>query len=769
MAEYTASKSLPPGRKVWIISFRHPVRKDPRGKYGLKVRRSLGTEDEAEASRLVSQMEQLLSDTALHSPSKRREAERRFADSPIVVSAFYDPIEAPLTDNPVLIREAQLPFPKHGVPRVLLMGATGSGKTSLLRHFIGSDPKTDRFPSTSTARTTTSDIEVIIAPQDTTFRAVVTFHSQWETTTSVAECVANACLATLYELPDEKIADKLLHHRDQVFRLNYVLGSFASSDSADDEWTYEGEADTDQVAEEAAEPPVPSDQQGKLKSVLDGFLKRIVTLAKTARAKTEADLAIKFSSLTPTDIDIAEEYFADIVEDQAEFDELVEDILNEVLRRFEQLPPGERSNKPNGWPESWTCECAAQDRGEFMRRVRWFSSNYAPAFGRLVTPLVQGIRVRGPFEPHFTTESNDLVLIDGQGFGHTPESTASVSTQITKRYADVDAILLVDNAMQSMLGGSVSILRSVLASGYQRKLAIAFTHADQVSGPNLPDFAARRAHVLRAAAGALSALREALGASLVDEFERELDRRSFMLGWLDKPITAKSKGPAREMENLLAFCRDSVLPENPTEAIPAYEPTGLLFAAQSADGQFQELWKARLGFIVLANVPKKHWATIKALNRRVALSIENGEYSDLRPVAELVARLSESIGRFLDKPAVWHGPSDPLQRQIAIDRMRRRVFEALHSFVDGRLLLSPLPEWLRGFEFAGRYSTSFRAEVIKEIMVGAAPVPNEAMGREVAAFLAHLRTLVYAAIKESGGLLISGDDTAAATTENNSF
>jgi hypothetical protein len=35
-----------------------------------------------------------------------------------------------------------------------------------------------------------------------TFKAVVTFHSQWETTTSVAECVANACLATLYELPD---------------------------------------------------------------------------------------------------------------------------------------------------------------------------------------------------------------------------------------------------------------------------------------------------------------------------------------------------------------------------------------------------------------------------------------------------------------------------------------------------------------------------------------------------------------------------------------
>jgi hypothetical protein len=51
-----------------------------------------------------------------------------------------------------------------------------------------------------------------------------------------------------------------------------------------------------------------------------------------------------------------------------------------------------------------------------------------------------------------------------------------------------------------------------------------------------------------------------------------IDRRSFMLGWLDKPITAKSKGPAREMENLLAFCRDSVLPEIPTEAKRRRDP-----------------------------------------------------------------------------------------------------------------------------------------------------------------------------------------------------
>jgi len=280
MADYVASKSLPPGRNVWIMSFRHPVQKDPKGKYGLKVRRSLGTEDEAEADRLIAKMNELLADSTLHNLSKRKEAERRFGDT--VASAFYDPIRTPASDNPLLIRNKHIQEPKHA-PKIQLLGPTGSGKTSLVRHLIGSDPKTDRFPSTSTARTTTSDIEVIIAQKDSTFKAVVTFHSEWETRTSVAECVTNACLATLYELPDDKVADKLLHHKDQVFRLSYVLGSYTQSGNSDNEWNYEGESETEEPTELGLEPSVPPDEQAKLKSVLDSFLGSIRSLAELAR------------------------------------------------------------------------------------------------------------------------------------------------------------------------------------------------------------------------------------------------------------------------------------------------------------------------------------------------------------------------------------------------------------------------------------------------------------------------------------------------------
>jgi hypothetical protein len=755
VAVYTASQSLPPGRKIRVLTFRHPLRKDGRGKLGLKVRCSLETSDEEEAERLTDQMNELLADANLHSILKQREAERRFA--PLVVAAFYEGLDADAAD-PEKARDKQIAIP-GGVPRVLLAGVTGSGKTSLLRQLMGFDPRADRFPSTSTARTTTCDIEVIATSESTKYKAIVTFRSQWETTASVAECVSSACLGVVHGWSEQKVAERLLHHPDQIFRLNYVLGSY-SKQSGDDDWGYEGESNPDMSSFDEASVSV--EQQQEMQSVLEAFLRRIRSLAETAQEKTEKDLDIQFDNLSSADRDFAEEYFEENLENLPEFDHLVDDILEEILLRFKNLPPGEPRNRPGGWPESWMCECDARSREDFIRRVRWFCSNYAQQFGRLVTPLVQGIRVRGPFRPRFTPEVSDIVLVDGQGFGHTPESTASVSTQVTKRYAEVDAILLVDNATQSMLPASLSILRSVLASGYQRKLAVVFSHVDEVKGPNLQDFESKRAHVMNSAVGALRNLREVLGASLVEAFERQLDGRCFMLGWLDKPITEKSKGVAREMEALLSFCRDSILPEPPTEAVPMYDPTGLLFAAQSADTQFQELWKARLGYIALANVQRKHWATVKALNRRI-VSFQVKEYGDLRPVAELLERLSESIGRFLDKPR-WHGPTDPGQRQAAIDKVRQRVFAALRGFVEDRLLNAPLPEWVRAYDLSGRYSTFRRSETIKEIVEEAAPVPNEAMSREVSAFLSELRGLVRSSIKEGGGVLELAENIPAAGT-----
>lgn len=56
---------------------------------------------------------------------------------------------------------------------MLLFGTTGAGKTTVVRQLLGSDPKTDRFPSTSTAKSTIADTEIVVAQGS--LRGEVTF------------------------------------------------------------------------------------------------------------------------------------------------------------------------------------------------------------------------------------------------------------------------------------------------------------------------------------------------------------------------------------------------------------------------------------------------------------------------------------------------------------------------------------------------------------------------------------------------------------------
>ena len=175
---------------------RHP-------RHGLKVRRGLRTQDATIADRLVEQLNTLLADQSWWSLDRRTEAAQRF-DS-IVVSAFYDGIEVGKIKSRDL-REAiiPLPTPDDGYARVLLVGQTGAGKTTLLRQLIGSDPKYDRFPSTSTAKTTTADIEIVTG--NGPFEAAITFMTEHEVRCAVDECLEEACMNVIQGRDESGIA-----------------------------------------------------------------------------------------------------------------------------------------------------------------------------------------------------------------------------------------------------------------------------------------------------------------------------------------------------------------------------------------------------------------------------------------------------------------------------------------------------------------------------------------------------------------------------------
>ena len=756
-SRYTASHAPTKEGSGRVMSFRHPLRKDPRGKQGRKVRRGLGTSDVARAQSLVDQMNVLLGDPSWHSITKRAEAERRF--DAIVVRAFYDGIETAAHDS-WEIRNAALPLPGvgDGYSQVMMVGTTGAGKTSLLRHLIGSHPERDRFPSTSASRTTISDIEVITS-EEPTYRAVVTFFNEWMVHTNVHECVAGACAALWDDLPDDRLADRFLTHRDLRFRLGYVIGSWRENEASvesDNGWDYDEEqtgADTEEDTVDGA-LPTASDFE-RMHEILCSFLGRVRALADAAKQRLAADLDVDLTTLGGADKEAAQDLFEDIVQSLGDFDELVNDIMDEIRLRFAELTPGTLSTHSGGWPKSWHYE--TQDRAAFVRAVRRFSSNFAPAFGTLLTPLVDGIRIEGQFFPTFSDRHSQLVLLDGEGLGHVGDPAAGVASRIAKRFGAVDVILLVDSAKAPMLEAPASVLRAVAASGHQKRLALAFTHFDMVRGQaNLPTFATQRAHVLSSVHQKLTSLKEVVGQPAVRAIERELDGRCFMLGFLDRPLTEKNRGPVGEMLRLLDFCEAAIAPIIPSDASPVYDTAGLVLAIQAATSDFHSRWDAILGIRRSGNIRTAHWAEVKALNRRVVLEIDGCEYKDLRPVADFVARLSESITKFLDKPIRWK-PREPVDTEAdeALARVQREVFSRLHEFVEARLLRLPRQQWMEAFDYRGSGSTRERAKVIQTIYDASAPIPGPALDPHSEEFLRDVRLLVHEAIRDGGGELVS--------------
>ena len=121
------------------------------------------TRDEAEATDLVAELNELLGEPRYHDPGARSEAAARFDAR--VVTIFFDGMVAEPLDFESF-REESIPLPPRGEPdgyrHALMLGTTGAGKTTLVRQIIGTDPDTERFPSTSTSRTTIHDTEVVL-------------------------------------------------------------------------------------------------------------------------------------------------------------------------------------------------------------------------------------------------------------------------------------------------------------------------------------------------------------------------------------------------------------------------------------------------------------------------------------------------------------------------------------------------------------------------------------------------------------------------------
>jgi|CXWK01.1.fsa_nt_gi hypothetical protein len=728
MSTYQASKTRTQ-RAGWSVIFRHPAVVNPdTGKPGKRMRYGLGTRDDDEAEILVVALNAMLADERWWSASARAEASGRFPDR--VVDIFFGPMTAEARDTRAR-REELLPLPSanEGYRTVLLLGTTGAGKTTVLRQLIGTDPETERFPTTATGRTTIADTEVIIGEGD--YSAAVTFFSLDEVTAHLQDCVLQAALASHRGEDRSEIRRTLLQHRDERFRFNYVLGNGAPADNDASESVSGLLANTSFASRGAAAdkgmPELGELSLDETNQLIDEVVDRVIAISDTAVARIEADLG---SVLTDEDqlvrSELVEEGLDEYLRDDDDVHRLTDALVDEMRRRFDLIGNiGELRRNRQSWPTSWVWSTG--DRAEFIRQLRRFTSNSKIGFGRLLTPLVDGVRVRGPFRPAWHEgDTPRLVIIDTEGLGHTVDSASSISTKFTRLIAEADAVTLVDSSKHPIQAAPTALLRSLARTGHGAKLHICFTHFDAVTGDNLPTPADRALHVVKACDGVLARIGQDLGVFAERPLRARVRDASFFLADCHRKLNADDDElTVAEFRRLLESLQRSGDRPTLAETRPVYDRTNLVVAIRDAVEGFHRHWRAILGLTTSNEVDKAHWASIKALSRRFAV-MNQDEYRNLQPVADLQAWLQDQVWLMIQSPVTWTA-GDPSvdEKQAMYDELANRLSERVLALAHERIFAQRSREWNHAYVLSGTGSTFTRANVIAEqIYTPAAPVPQ---------------------------------------------
>src|SRR5206468_3649165 len=101
-----------------------------------RVRMGLGTTDRAAAEQIIGELDKLLANHSYWQPSARPHAENRFSKK--AVEIFYHDLPPEIVDF-FAIRDSVIPLPSSEgseYRRVLLLGTTGVGKTTLIRQLL---------------------------------------------------------------------------------------------------------------------------------------------------------------------------------------------------------------------------------------------------------------------------------------------------------------------------------------------------------------------------------------------------------------------------------------------------------------------------------------------------------------------------------------------------------------------------------------------------------------------------------------------------------
>jgi hypothetical protein len=726
---YTARLVTNPGQPGFLVEYRHPGIPDRHG-YGRKVTRGLKTRDKNDAEEILADLNKILADKNLRELGARKIAAARLHAK--AVEVFYDVYAR--EDAGAKRRERVIPLESsdRSAPVVALVGNTSAGKTTLARHIIGTDPLTERFPATSGNRTTLFPFEVVV--EDGKYRAAVSFRSETETEQALQQMVLKAVMKALSQASDVIIIRELFEPTEDGLRLKYLLGVPELG----------GESPVDQLAQQ--------------------WLSRVKAVGKAA-SETVGSVLQDGSDTSPDNASTMRELIEDEAEESEGLADIVSLMIEELRDRSEIDVPGNISRTATGWPTAWKFETPAAGREQFIKEVKRFTGNAREEFGKLLTPLVNGVRVAGPFFAS-TGGRRPLVLCDTVGFGHYADTASDLHEEYTALCDRADCILVVESAKTSFSSNSLhQVLEAAATTGHVKKLAVAFTHMDTLTGDDVVDEVELQEKALL---GLRSAIDEHVAKKLSREAARQLMNHLtdnlFFFASLNVPGDTQSNAELTRLSKYFSAVKPAVPWDAP---FPEYDFKFFVPFIITAVENFRTRWSALLGVqshsVFFDPLP---WQAVKVVARRNAQNL-NDDYPH-RPVAALHAVLRQEVAWFVDAPLGWpgHAPSEE-EKQSVINLIKAELARPLLRLCVRTLRTVPQAQWITAWEFRGPNSTIRRRSAVETLF--AQHLPYFRLDNAIAiAFINEVESLVREATNSAKDKLRSAghgdkqDDAKAA-------
>lgn len=692
------SCNIQKGKKGYTVNFRHSVVKDKDGKYGLKVHRGLGTTDPAEAQRLAGELERILSDSYWADSSKRTEAYGHFSE--VVVDAYYDPLEGANPVDEDLLNRIKLPSKEDGYTRQTLVGPSGVGKTSLLRLMAGTGM--EKFPATSTGRTTACNLELIMS-EDADYEVVVTFMSRYLVEMYVLECIEAAlefCVSEKCKDLEKKrkdISNRLFSNRDLIFKMSYIIGDLSLEDKKPDQLDEEfGEEDI-----EKAPMDIQQDIEGLLENV-NSYIDRLIQIVQGKYKKN---------------VDIGDETFDSAKEN--DILSLRNEIVEEIMARFRLLEGGEKLNTKGRWTNAWYFK--TKDREEFIRTIKRFTGNSWKAWGSLLSPIVKTMRVKGRFKPEFCEEVPRLVLFDGQGLGH-KTAMSSMPANVIEYFRKSDGIVIVDDAQHPILDNVKMAIRTAIECGYSEKLCFAFTHMDLMEGDNFGNFSDKRHEVWVTLEAYVSGMRRQNQDVLSGTEAAQMMGSCFYFSGLNSQ--GATKVSQKYGNDLINLWKGRLQKSSAVDLVSlSYDMMTLIAHLMEGIKNYRTAWGNKIGY------PAKkeetvHWSKVRALTGRLGYFGEDNYQLELMPLADLGASIRTQLNIYLNRPMkVEPDMAEEDKKIILINAVKSTINGKLQDFVKNEMWDEPdqLQRWKEAYDYSGKGSAVKRAVKVNEIFEFAAP------------------------------------------------